>query len=90
MPRHRLHQLGRVVELLEHAQAGPRVPVDGIFHVRVALEVQVVHQPGDPPQLLVFPEMTRITPHRRLNREDVLAQALALDPFLDKLPGFIS
>ena len=65
-------------------------PFDRVVHVGVALEVEVVQQRGDAPQRLVAAEAPRVGAHAGLHGQDVLAQAVAGDPFADQLPGFVT
>ena len=69
--------------LAEVAQGRARVTVDGIVHIGVAFEVEVVQQRGDAPQRLVAAEALRVGAHAGFHRQHMLAQAVAGDPFAD-------
>src|SRR5581483_1890230 len=70
--------------LLEDRLPVLRVPA------RVALVIEVVEQSGDAPHLLVLAELRGVVPHRRLDRETVLAEAVALGVFAQERPGFVA
>src|SRR4051794_9143693 len=55
-----------------------------------ALVVEVMHQAGDPPQLLVLTVAAGIAAHRRLHAEHVLSQRIGLDPFADQAPSVLA
>src|SRR5690349_20152812 len=56
----------------------------------VALVVEVVDQPGDPPVFHILAEFFGIVAHRTLDGQHVLAQAVALHPLRDERPGFVA
>ena len=66
--RHRPHQLRRIAPGLELAD---RVARMAVAEVRIALVVEVVQQPGQPPQLDVAVEPRRVGAHRGLHRQHV-------------------
>jgi hypothetical protein len=57
---------------------------------RMHLVVEVVQQGGDAPQLLVLAEPPGVEPGRRLDRERVAAQRLALRVAREGLPGLVA
>src|SRR5579864_4270791 len=61
-----------------------------VFPIGVLLVVEVVHQRDEAPGLLIFTPLPRVAAHRRLDREQVLPEALALDVLGDEGPGPIS
>ena len=54
---------------------------------RVPLVIEVVEQGDDAPLLFVGALLARVAAHRGFDRQRVLAQALALGPFGQQLPG---
>ena len=57
---------------------------------RIALVVEVVEQRDDAPLLFVLAELPRVAAHRGFDRERMLAQALALRPLSQELPGGVA
>ena len=87
MPGDRVdHLLGvsALLEFLEHVAGMAGV------EVRIALVVEVVDEPGDGPQLLVLAVAARVGPHRRFDREGVLAKRVRLGPLAEQLPGVVA
>ena len=70
----RVDHLLRVAALPEDRRAAQRV----VRRVRPALVIEVVQQADRPPQFLVLPPDPRVGPHRRLDGEHVLDEAVTL------------
>ena len=87
-PRHRVDDLLRIAEPAQLLGAADRMGVG------VALVVEVVEQPGDPPRLeLVALEAEHplaVPGDRGLDRDRVLAQVLALRPLAEERPGVVA
>src|SRR5918994_506093 len=77
-------QLRRVAARLELLERHARMAG---LEVRVALVVEVVEEPREPPQLLVLAELARIRAHGGLDGQDVLAEGRRLGPFAEEGPG---
>jgi len=54
------------------------------------LDIEIVDQAGDRPQHFIRAETSRVRTHRSLDGQHVFAQAVALNPFTDQVPGFVS
>jgi hypothetical protein len=48
-----------------------------VLRIRIALVIEIMQQRDDTPVVLVFAELTRVAAHGRLDRQHVLAQAIA-------------
>src|SRR5262249_46130732 len=78
------HQLGRIAARLQFADRVAGMPVTKI---RVALIVEVVEQPCQPPELRIAAEPRGVSAHRGLDREHVSAQRVGLGPLTKEVPG---
>jgi hypothetical protein len=81
------HEVLGVAPVAELDERHPRVPG---LRVGVALVVEVVNQPRDPPELLVLVVAPRVGAHRGLDPQHVLSQRLGGDPLANQVPGIIT
>ena len=61
-----------------------------ILQIGILLVVEVVQQRDDAPHFFVFAERARVPAHRRLDRERMLPQALALGVLGQHVPGIFT
>src|SRR5262245_43269262 len=52
--------------------------------------IEIVQQCDEAPGVFVFTELSRVTAHRRFDREGVLPKALALSPFGEQCPRSVA
>src|SRR5215217_757459 len=86
MRKDRFDHLVRVTLFAQDRRPVLRMLVEG----GVDLPVEVVEEGDDAPKLLVLAEPPRVRPHRRLDRERMPEQRLALRAPRQRLPGSLS
>ena len=88
--RMRLHRVHHLLGIVAPAQFLDRHARMAGLEVRVALVVEVVHQAGDAPRLLVGFEPPRIRADGGLDGQHVLAQRVRFGPLAHQLPGLVA
>ena len=83
----RVQHLLRIAAPAQLLQRHPRVTG---LQVGKALEVEVVHQSGHRPELLVLALPACVGAHRRLHAQHVLSERVGGDPLADQLPGVLT